>query len=82
MEHDPGLARATIYSMSQEKINLNDYPGGREFAERMIEKARREGKDSIYTTDYFGPDPKDVDYIRHGRKSWIDWWRDRLGITY
>jgi hypothetical protein len=72
-------ATRTCYGQKQ---YLGDYPAVLDFAAHMIAKAKRDGTESEYSIEYGGPDPWELDYIRHGRKSWIDWWRDRLGIRY
>jgi len=57
---------------------LSEYPAAGRVAARAAAEAAANGTETIFKTGP-GPSPRDLEFlIRPGRRSWLEWWQERL----
>jgi hypothetical protein len=60
------------------KIDLSDYSAAGPIAARAAALAKASGARTILKATSPGTATGDIDFIRHGRWSWVEWWGHRL----
>jgi hypothetical protein len=60
------------------QIDLTEYPAAGPIAARAVERAKTIGPPTIFRLAAGRGSPRDVDFIKHGRKGWLEWWRGRF----